>query len=67
MLLRLTLLALMAALPAACAGPPVIAMWNPATAQFHDCKSAEVSALYEWHPARACAAEYQAKGWRIFY
>jgi hypothetical protein len=42
-------------------------MWNPATAEFHDCKSAQVSALYEWHPARECAAAYQAKGWRIYY
>ncbi len=67
MLLRLTLLASLTLLPAACAGPPVIAMWNPATAEFHDCKSANVTALYEWYSARECAAQYQAKGWRIFY
>ena len=66
MLLRLTLLAALAALPAACAGPPVIAMWNPATAEFHDCKSGQVSYLIEVRPATACAAEYQAKGWRIY-
>jgi hypothetical protein len=67
MLARLTLLAALTLLPAACAGPPVIAMWNPATAEFHDCKSAQVSYLYEWHPATECAAQYQAKGWRIYY
>ena len=63
---RLMLLALLLPL-AACVGPPVIAMWNPATAQFHDCKSEQVTALYEWHSARECAADYQAKGWRIYY
>jgi hypothetical protein len=61
------LLAALSALSAACSGPPVIAMWNPATAEFHDCKSAQVSALYAWHPAMECAAQYQAKGWRIYY
>ena len=64
---RLMLLASLAVLPAACATPPVIAMWNPSTAEFHDCKSAQVSYLIEWHPATECAAAYQAKGWRIFY
>ncbi|HLJ22114.1 MAG TPA: hypothetical protein VKU84_18045 [Stellaceae bacterium] len=67
MLPRLTLLASLLLLPAACAGPPVVAMWNPATGEFHDCKSAEVSALYQWHPATECAAQYQANGWRIYY
>ncbi len=64
---RLMLLAVLTPLLAACAGPPVIAMWNPATAEFHDCKSAEVSYLIEWHPATECAAQYKAKGWRIYY
>ncbi len=63
---RLMLLAFLL-LPAGCVGPPVIAMWNPSTAKFHDCKSEQVSALYEWHSARECAAEYEAKGWRIYY
>lgn len=67
MLLRLTLLASLTLLPAACVGPPVIAMWNPAAAEFHDCKSEQVSALFEWHPATECAAQYEAKGWRIYY
>ena len=67
MLPRLALLASLTLLPAACAGPPVIAMWNPATAEFHDCKSSQVSAMYVWHPATECAAQYQAKGWRIYY
>jgi hypothetical protein len=67
MLLRLTLLGLLAALPAACATPPVIAMWNPTTGEFHDCKTAQVSYLIEWHPATDCAADYQAKGWRLYY
>ena len=67
MLLRLTLLGLLAALPAACAGPPVIAMSNPTTGEFHDCKTAQVSYLIEWHPATECAADYQSKGWRIYY
>jgi|GEM_PF-3520787 hypothetical protein len=67
MLLRLALLAAVGALPAACASPPVIAMWNPATAEFHDCKTAQVSYLIELHPAKECAADYQAKGWRIYY
>ena len=67
MLVRLTLLASLALLPAACVGPPVIAMWNPDTAEFYDCKSEQVSALYEWHPATECAAAYKAKGWRIYY
>jgi len=60
------LLALATSLLAACATPPVIAMWNPATGEFHDCKTAEVSYLVEWHPATDCAAGYKSKGWRIF-
>ena len=64
--LRLMLLALATSLLAACASPPVITMWNPATGEFHDCKTAQVSSLIEWHPAKACAADYQAKGWRVY-
>jgi hypothetical protein len=64
---RLIALALLTPLLSACVGPPVIAMWNPATAEFHDCKSEQVSALYEWHSATECAAQYRAKGWRIYY
>ena len=64
--LRLMLLALVTSLLAACASPPVIAMWNPATGEFHDCKTAQVSSLIEWHPAKDCAADYQAKGWRVY-
>jgi hypothetical protein len=44
MLMRLTLLALLDVLPAACAGPPVIAVQNLATGELHNCKSGEVSA-----------------------
>ncbi len=64
---RLMLVAFLLPLVSACAGPPVIAMWNPATGEFHDCKSEQVSALYAWNPATNCAAQYQAKGWRIYY
>jgi len=67
MLLRLTFLALSTSLLAACATAPVIAMWNPADGAFHDCKTAQVSSLIEWHPAKDCAREYEAKGWRIYY
>ena len=67
MLLRLMLLALSTALLGGCATPPVIAMWNPADGEFHDCKTAQVSYLIEWHPAKDCAKEYEAKGWKIYY
>ena len=67
MRLHLMLVALAIPTLSACAGPPVIAMWNPATAEFHDCKSEQVTALYEWHPATACAEAYKAKGWRVYY
>jgi hypothetical protein len=66
MILRLTLLALFLPLVAACAGPPVIAMWKPATGEFHDCKSGEVSYLIELHPATECAEAYKRMGWQIY-
>ena len=66
MIPRLTLLVLSASLLAACAGPPVIAMRNPATGEIRDCKSGQVSYLIELNPATACAEDYKRQGWQIY-
>jgi hypothetical protein len=42
-------------------------MWNPEDGEFHDCKTAQVSYLIEKDPAKDCARDYEAKGWRIYY
>lgn len=67
MVTRLTLLAL-SALLAACAGPPVIAMKNPATRDMYECKTTGfVSYYFETRSATDCAAARKAQGWDTWH
>jgi len=67
MVKRLMLIAVLTALSAACAGPPVIVVKNPATAEMYQCQTAGYySYLLEMRPATECAAKYESEGWQLW-
>jgi hypothetical protein len=65
MVKRLMLIAVLVALPAACTGPPVIVVKNPATGEMYQCQTAGYySYLFAMQTATECAAKHESEGWQ---